>query len=110
MSMKLFDSANDGTMYKEELGPGSVVLCGFASPDEAALLAALNEVIAQAPFRHRITPGGYRMSVAMTNCSSFGAATVPPLWHNCHLSIPGRARRTARSRDRRWAFRQRVHL
>ena len=50
MSMKLFDSANDGTMYKEELGPGSVVLCGFASPDEAALLAALNDVIAQARF------------------------------------------------------------
>jgi len=35
------------------------------------------------------------------------AATAPPLWHNRHLPIPGRARRTARSRarprGRRWA-------
>lgn len=75
MSMNLFESANDGTVHKEELGPGAVVLRGFALPNEAALLAALNDVIAQAPFRHMITPGGYRMSVAMTNCGSFGWVT-----------------------------------
>jgi alkylated DNA repair protein (DNA oxidative demethylase) len=60
MSVNLFEIANDGTKHKEELGPGAVVLRGFALSDEAALLAALNDVIAQAPFRHRITPGGYR--------------------------------------------------
>jgi len=73
--MNLFESANDGSMSKEDLGPGAVVLRGFALQDEAALLAALQEVIAQAPFRHMITPGGYRMSVAMTNCGSFGWVT-----------------------------------
>ena len=75
MSMNLFESANDGSTHQETLGPGTLVLRGFALPDEAALLAALNEVIAQAPLRHMITPGGYRMSVAMTNCGSLGWVT-----------------------------------
>lgn len=60
---------------KESLGPGAVVLRGFAAPDQAALLAGLQEVIAQAPFRHMMTPGGFRMSVAMTNCGALGWVT-----------------------------------
>jgi DNA oxidative demethylase len=75
MSMNLFASASGDISRKEELSPGAVVLRGFASTDEAVLLAALNGVIALAPFRHMITPGGYRMSVAMTNCGSFGWVT-----------------------------------
>ena len=75
MSMNLFASASGDISWKEELSPGAVVLRGFASTDEAVLLAALNGVIALAPFRHMITPGGYRMSVAMTNCGSFGWVT-----------------------------------
>jgi DNA oxidative demethylase len=75
MSMNLFASARGDISWKEELSPGAVVLRGFASTDEAVLLAALNGVIALAPFRHMITPGGYRMSVAMTNCGSFGWVT-----------------------------------
>ncbi len=60
---------------KESLGPGAVVLRSFAAPDQAALLAGLQEVIAQAPFRHMVTPGGFRMSVAMTNCGTLGWVT-----------------------------------
>ena len=75
MSMNHFASASGDIFWKEELGPGAVVLRGFASTEEAVLLAALNGVIALAPFRHMITPGGYRMSVAMTNCGSFGWVT-----------------------------------
>lgn len=75
MSMNLFASASGDISWKEALSPGAVVLRGFASTDEAVLLAALNGVIALAPFRHMITPGGYRMSVAMTNCGSFGWVT-----------------------------------
>jgi alkylated DNA repair protein (DNA oxidative demethylase) len=60
---------------KEWLAPGAVVLPGFAAPAGAALLAALSEVIARAPFRHMVTPGGFRMSVAMTNCGSYGWVT-----------------------------------
>jgi alkylated DNA repair protein (DNA oxidative demethylase) len=48
------------------------MLRGFAASDEVALLADLQEVIARAPLRHMVTPGGYRMSVAMTNCGAFG--------------------------------------
>jgi alkylated DNA repair protein (DNA oxidative demethylase) len=57
------------------LGPGAVVLPGFALDVESQLLSALDDVIAASPFRHMITPGGYRMSVAMTNCGSLGWVT-----------------------------------
>jgi DNA oxidative demethylase len=60
---------------KLPLGPGAVLLPSFATPDEVALLADLQEVIARAPLRHMITPGGYRMSVAMTNCGALGWLT-----------------------------------
>lgn len=60
---------------KERIGAGAMVLRGFALADEAALLAALKDLVAQAPFRHMVTPGGYRMSVAMTNCGSLGWVT-----------------------------------
>lgn len=74
MTLDLFDPA--ATESKEErLAPGAVVLPGFAAPAEAELLAALGEVIARAPFRHMVTPGGFRMSVAMTNCGPYGWVT-----------------------------------
>lgn len=60
---------------KEDLTPGAVLLRGFALPYESEILAALREVTAEAPFRHMITPGGYRMSVAMTNCGPLGWVT-----------------------------------
>ena len=56
----------------QPLAPGAVVLRGFASSSEHALATALDEVLASAPFRHMITPGGFRMSVAMTNCGALG--------------------------------------
>src|SRR5262245_47726609 len=60
---------------KESLGPGAVLLRGFATPVEAAVLAGIQDVIAQAPFRHMITPGGHRMSAALTNCGALGWVT-----------------------------------
>lgn len=60
---------------KQPLGPGAVLLRGFARPDEVVLLADLQDVIARAPLRHMVTPGGYRMSVAMTNCGALGWLT-----------------------------------
>lgn len=56
----------------EELADGAVLLRGFAAADAPALLAAIERVAAAAPFRHLITPGGFRMSVAMTNCGAVG--------------------------------------
>jgi DNA oxidative demethylase len=54
------------------LAPGAVMLAGFARPFESPLVAALQLVVEHAPFRHMLTPGGRRMSVAMTNCGSVG--------------------------------------
>jgi DNA oxidative demethylase len=60
---------------KEELAIGASLLRGFAVPNEAAILSALEDVSTRAPFRHMITPGGFRMSVAMTNCGPLGWVT-----------------------------------
>jgi alkylated DNA repair protein (DNA oxidative demethylase) len=57
------------------LAPGAMLLSGFARPEEGALLAALERVAELAPFRHMSTPGGHRMSVAMTNCGAAGWVT-----------------------------------
>ncbi len=57
------------------LAPGARLLRGFARPNDGALLAALSTVAEVAPFRHMTTPGGYRMSVAMTNCGTAGWVT-----------------------------------
>jgi alkylated DNA repair protein (DNA oxidative demethylase) len=54
------------------LGPGAVVLVAFARPVEQSLVEALARVTDAAPFRHMVTPGGRRMSVAMTNCGALG--------------------------------------
>ena len=57
------------------LGEGGVVLPGFAGELAAALVAAVDEIAAVAPFRNMVTPGGFRMSVAMTNCGRAGWVT-----------------------------------
>ena len=54
------------------LADGAVVLAGFASPIDSQLLGTIARVAEAAPFRHLMTPGGRRMSVAMTNCGSAG--------------------------------------
>ncbi|HEX5325394.1 MAG TPA: DNA oxidative demethylase AlkB [Acetobacteraceae bacterium] len=60
---------------RETIGDGAVLLRGFAVAEAPALLEAVGEVVAYAPFRHMITPGGFRMSVAMTNCGTAGWIT-----------------------------------
>ena len=73
--MNLFDDPIDVESEPESLGPGALVLRGFALPRAPLLLHALQEVAAAAPFRHMVTPGGLRMSVAMTNCGTAGWVT-----------------------------------
>jgi len=60
------------SISEEWLGSQAVVLRGYALAGETALYAALEKVIARAPLRHMVTPGGYTMSVAMTNCGTYG--------------------------------------
>ena len=61
--------------HSEPLASGAIILRKFALEDEAAILDAIRGVVAKAPFRQMITPGGYRMSVAMTNCGALGWVT-----------------------------------
>jgi alkylated DNA repair protein (DNA oxidative demethylase) len=70
----LFESVSPGER-PEPLAEGAVVLRGFARSEVAALLAAVRKIAAAAPFRNMITPGGLRMSVAMTNCGPAGWVT-----------------------------------
>lgn len=52
-----------------------MLLRGFARPCVDELITALRDIATQAPFRHMLTPGGHRMSVAMTNCGATGWVT-----------------------------------
>jgi alkylated DNA repair protein (DNA oxidative demethylase) len=67
----LFDGASPDTRH-ERLAPGAWLLRGFALDSVAALMPAIEHIKTAAPFRHLVTPGGFRMSVAMTNCGSLG--------------------------------------
>ena len=69
------DLLDDMRSDVEPLADGATLLRGFAKPEAASLMAAVEQVVAKAPFRHMITPGGFRMSVAMTNCGGAGWVT-----------------------------------
>ena len=62
---------------KQSLAPGAVLLHCFAVTSEEALLADLEQIIRSAPLRHMVTPGGFRMSVALTNCGALGWVSDP---------------------------------
>lgn len=75
MTLDLLADAGGTQTWREQLGPGAVVLRGLALADAAALLGEIRQIIALAPFRHMVTPGNFRMSVAMSNCGDFGWVT-----------------------------------
>ncbi len=68
----LFGAAEQGADALCELAPGARLLRGFACSVAAELKAAVAAIATAAPFRHMQTPGGFRMSVAMTNCGEYG--------------------------------------
>lgn len=71
----LFDLSGEKEALREPLAAGAVLLRGFATSRGAALLAAIEDIAATASFRRMITPGGFEMSVAMTNCGTAGWVT-----------------------------------
>ena len=74
--MDLFDDLpSDATLAP--IGPGAVLLPGFAREEAGALLQAVETVLIQSPLRHMQTPGGYTMSVAMSNCGPLGWVSDP---------------------------------
>lgn len=64
------DLFDDEISSKIEICDGMWILRGFA--DSTALAEAIDGVVARAPLRHLITPGGFKMSVAMTSCGTYG--------------------------------------
>lgn len=60
---------------REDLAEGAVLLRRRALAAAGKLLAAVDAVAAAAPFRRMVTPGGFEMSVAMTNCGAAGWVT-----------------------------------
>lgn len=82
--MDLFNQQLGETNERIGIAPDAYLLIGFALEDtqalegqisESPLLAALEKVILEAPLRRMITPGGYTMSVAMSNCGKLGWVT-----------------------------------
>ena len=72
MTLDLFPDEPAVEQRDEPLAPGALALRGFVRDRGPALLEALGTVTARAPFRFLVTPGGYQMSVAMTNCGNAG--------------------------------------
>lgn len=72
MTLDLFALAPTAEPQSRLLGAGATLLRGFALAGSVQLLEAVRAVSWQAPFRHPITPGGFQMSVAMTNCGAVG--------------------------------------
>ena len=72
MTFDLFGDAAAVNAEPAPLARGAVLLRSFASAKTAPLLSAITWVTERAPFRNMTTAGGYRMSVAMTNCGTAG--------------------------------------
>jgi alkylated DNA repair protein (DNA oxidative demethylase) len=75
LTADLFENVPDAGPSEQAIAEGAVLLRGFARSVEADLIADLRAIVAQAPFRHMMTPGGHEMSVAMTNCGGLGWVT-----------------------------------
>lgn len=54
------------------LAPEAWLLGGFARDRAPRLVQEIQRIVLAAPWRHILTPGGRRMSVAMTNCGDVG--------------------------------------
>lgn len=78
MTLNLFSDDEEALLLaqqagtREALAPGAALLRGFALGVAPSLLQAVGAITAHAPFRHLETPGGQRMSVAMTNSGPLG--------------------------------------
>jgi len=72
-TLELFDTVKLTKL--EPLGTRALVLRRFALPCVDHLLGSLAAIEHVSPFRDMVTPGGYTMSVALTNCGALGWTT-----------------------------------
>ncbi|MDQ0139953.1 DNA oxidative demethylase AlkB [Cupriavidus necator] len=116
MTFDLFDDLPEdsaATLAIEPLAEGAVILRGVARADAEVLLADAQAIVSLAPWRHMVTPGGLKMSVAMTNCGTFGWVSdargyrydpVDPLSGQAWPEMPGSFRALAVSAAARAGF------
>lgn len=87
-----------------DLAPGAVLLRNFVQTEQGDLIAAIEAIATHAPFRQMVTPGGFTMSVAITNCGEAGWITdragyryspIDPLTGNLWPSMPPPLQRLA---------------
>jgi len=67
--MDLFIDANASPV---NVATDVYLLKGFALNNEANLFADVQQILSAAPLRHMMTPMGFAMSAAMTNCGPLG--------------------------------------
>ncbi len=65
----------DSAQRSEAIGAQAFVLRGFVLAVARDLIACVVELDQLAPLRQMVTPGGFTMSVAMTNCGRLGWTT-----------------------------------
>lgn len=71
----MLDLFADTPPWQEPLAPGAIILRRYVRDRAPALLQAISDIANCSPFRQMVTPGGYTMSVAMTNCGKLGWTT-----------------------------------
>lgn len=71
----LFDEHISPESRHHELALGAVLLTGRALEIGPALVAEIDRITVKSPFRRMVTPGGFEMSVEMTNCGPLGWVT-----------------------------------
>lgn len=70
MNLNLFEA--EPPAPPAAIGSQAWLLPGFALPYVAALLPEIEHIATAAPWRHMITPGGLRMSAALSSCGRLG--------------------------------------
>lgn len=71
LMLDLFDDRGSERILAE----GAILLRGLALPQEADLVNTIEDITKVSPFRNMVTPGGFTMSVAMSNCGAAGWVT-----------------------------------
>ncbi len=75
MMNDLFAGLEPQQASRQDMAEGAVLMRGRALAQADELIADIHRISSSAPFRHMVTPGGFSMSVAMTNCGTYGWVT-----------------------------------
>jgi DNA oxidative demethylase len=72
MMNDLFDTKDAAQGWSESLGDGTTFFRSMIVDEAPAILEHIDRISELAPLRHLVTPGGKKMSVAMSNCGALG--------------------------------------